>query len=238
MTLQRQFQTIAAAAFVLTGLSGSALAQQNTNGTNDQTSLHNQRLRGTSNMTGSTTEVTGRATNPNNGRDIVPNIVDAGSGTDQGNQGPFVTTSDKQFASIIAYGSMMEIELGTVASNQSTNPAIKQLGERMVDDYSKWANGMKKASAGLGIAMPFELDAKRKAIVDKIVAMSGTDFDNAYLKEVITLQNRALMITQHEAETAGVTGFRHWAGVMVPQIQEQLQMAKKALAGSAVVSKK
>jgi putative membrane protein len=114
---------------------------------------------------------------------------------------------------------------------------VRNLGQRMVDDYTKWSNGIHRASARLNIPLPEDLDAKRKARVGKVKALSGPEFDQAYLKEMVHLQNKALTITQYEATNAGVTMFRNWAGKMMPTIQEQLRVAKQCL-NPTVVSRK
>lgn len=234
MRLQRLLFAMSATAFMCT-------AQQNTTGTNDLSSLQHQRLVGTSSQTGATTGiVAGRTTNPNtvNGEPINPTLADYGSGTDQGNIGHFVTMSDKQFATMMASRSMLEIPLGRLAAERGNTAAVRQLGQRMVDDYTRWSSGMAKASAGLNIKLPTELDPKRKATLDRISGLSGPEFDAAYLKEMVTLQNKALTIAQYEAANAGVSGFRHWAGVMVPIIQEQLHETKLAMNGDTVEAKR
>jgi predicted outer membrane protein len=98
---------------------------------------------------------------------------------------------------------------------------------------------MDKAAAKLGITLPRELGPKEKLEVDRITALSGPEFDRAYLKEVVRLQTKALTMSHHEASNAAVSGFRHWAGVVIPTLQEQVELAQKTLdAGGTVISKK
>ncbi len=240
MRVKQQARSIAVGAALLAGIGGNAVAQQNVTGVNDQSSLQHQRLTGTSDMTGSTTGIiNGRVSNPNtNGNDITPSLMDFGFGTDMANQGPFVTMSDKQFARGLASRGKIAIELGRIATERAMSPDVKQLGQRMVDDYTNWTGGMNRASAALGIKLPSDLDPKQRATVKSIEGLSGTEFDAAYLKEMIALDNRALTIAQYEATNAGVSGFRHWSGVMVPHIQDHLKLARQGMAGNAVVSRK
>lgn len=161
-----------------------------------------------------------------------PSLIDMGFGTDEGNVGPFVTNTDKQYAQAMAVRGMMEIRLGQAALEKSDRADVKSLAHRMISDYLAWDAGMDKAAAKLGIAMPSEMDAKDKAEVDRISALAGAEFDRAYLKEVIRLQTKALTLSHHEASNAAVSGFRHWAGIVVPNLQQQVQEAQKALDGS------
>jgi putative membrane protein len=177
--------------------------------------------------------------NPNNrrmaqGNQADPNLIDMGFGTDQGNVGPFMTNTDKQYAQSMAVRGMMEIRLGQAALEKSSRGDVKSLAHRMITEYLSWDAGMEKAAAKLGIAMPSDMDAKDKAEVDRISALSGPEFDRAYLKEVIKLQTKALTMSHHEASEAAVSGFRHWAGIVIPTLQDQVHQAQKALDGSAV----
>jgi putative membrane protein len=168
-----------------------------------------------------------------------PNLIDFGFGTDEGNMGPFVTNTDKQYAQAMSVRGMMEIRLGQAALDKSGREDVKAIANRMIKDYLGWDAGMEKAAAKLGIAMPSEMDAKDKAEVDRISALSEPEFDKVYLKEVVRLQTKALTMSHHEASNAAVSGFRHWAGIVIPALQEQVHDAQKALDASGVeISKK
>jgi putative membrane protein len=174
----------------------------------------------------------------NPGQPSNPNILNHGAGTDEGNIGPFVTMGDKQFAQMTAARALLELKLSQAAVEKGSTEGVRQLGQRMVADYAKWSNGIARASAHLDIALPTELDAKHQAEADRILALTGPAFDQAFLKEMVHLQSKALAITQYEATNAGVTGFRNWAGLMLPTIQEELKLAKQEQSGGALVSKK
>jgi putative membrane protein len=157
-----------------------------------------------------------------------PTLMEMGTGMDQGNIGPFVTLSDKQFARMTALRLMMEIQLSNAAMEKSDSDTVKQLSRRILDDYKKSHSTLERVSLRVGISLPSELDHKRKSRVEKISALSEPDFDRAYLKEMVRLHDRALTVTQYEAANAGVTAFRNWAGLLIPSIQDQLRMAKAA----------
>jgi len=169
---------------------------------------------------------------------IEPSLADMGFGIDEGNIGPFVTNTDKQYAQAMAVRGIAEIRLGQAALEKTDRPDVKEVAHRMVSDYLNWSAGMDKAAARLSIPLPKDVDGKDKIEIDRILALSGPEFDQAYLKEVIRLQQKALTMSHHEASDAAVSGFRHWAGVVIPQIQDQIHLAQKTLAANVTVSKK
>src|SRR5829696_3691465 len=48
-----------------------------------------------------------------------------------------MTSQDRNFLMDAAMGGMMEVELGRIAAQQGASDAVKQFGQRMVDDHSK-----------------------------------------------------------------------------------------------------
>lgn len=176
------------------------------------------------------------STQSGNPANTTPSLTDMGFGTDQGNIGPFVTSSDQQFAQATATRALVQLKLAEAALQKSDRADVKGVAQRMTDDYTRWGEGMRKASAYLNIRTPSEIDARHQGDVDRILALSGPEFDEAYLKEVSRLQRKALTIAQYEAENAGVTGFRHWAGVMVPELQSEIRAAHEALSGTTLAA--
>lgn len=169
---------------------------------------------------------------------VDPTLADMGSGTDQGNIGPFVTMTDKQYAQGIAARGMLEIRLGQVALDKTKRDDVKVVARRMIQDYLSWNDGMAKAARKLNITLPTELDSKQKSTLERISALNGEAFDQAYLKEVVHLQQKALTMSHLEANEAGVGGFRHWAGITISNIQDQIQMAQGVLDSHTIISRK
>src|SRR5580700_44190 len=89
---------------------------------------------------------------------IEPSLADMGFGTDEGNIGPFVTNTDKQYAQSMAVRGMMEVRLGQAALEKTDRDDVKTVAHRMVGDYLSWNGGMAKAAARLSIPMPQDLE--------------------------------------------------------------------------------
>jgi putative membrane protein len=167
-----------------------------------------------------------------------PTLALMGTGTDEGNIGPFVTMGDKQYAQAMAARGIMEIKLGQLALDKADNADVKAVAHRMIKDYLNWNDGMAKAAVRLKIQLPSDVDAKQKAAFDRISGLSGAAFDQAYLKEVIHQQTKALTMSHQEASEGSVSGFHHFAGIVVSNLQDQIEMARRALEAQTVVSRK
>jgi putative membrane protein len=92
---------------------------------------------------------------------------------------------DKMFVKKALEGSMTEVKLGQLAVQKSSDPQVKQFGQRMVDDHSKMIEQMKPVAEQLGVKVPAEPSKKDQATLTKMQALSGADFDNAYIKDMV-----------------------------------------------------
>ena len=80
---------------------------------------------------------------------------------------------------------MTEVKLGQLAVQKSSDPQVKQFGQRMVDDHSKMIEQMKPVAEQLGVKVPTEPSKKDQSTLTKMQALSGADFDNAYIKDMV-----------------------------------------------------
>jgi putative membrane protein len=102
-----------------------------------------------------------------------------------------VSTADKDFILAAAQGGMTEVKLGELAARNGKRDDVKTFGQMMVKDHSAINDDLKALAAQKGVTLPDSLDAKHQAMVDKMAALTGSDFDNAYI---------AGMIEDHKAD--------------------------------------
>ena len=102
-----------------------------------------------------------------------------------------VSTADKDFILAAAQGGMTEVKLGELAAQNGKRDDVKAFGQMMVKDHSAINDDLKALAAQKGVTLPDSLDAKHQAMVDKMAALTGSEFDNAYI---------AGMIKDHKAD--------------------------------------
>src|SRR6185312_69063 len=89
--------------------------------------------------------------------------------------------ADKKFATMVAQTDLAEIEVGNLALQKSSDPKVKEIAQKLVDDHTKTSNAMKEIAANKGFTLPTETDAKHKALATKLQGESGKDFDKDFL---------------------------------------------------------
>jgi putative membrane protein len=142
-----------------------------------------------------------------------------------------MTPQDRNFIVDAAMGGMMEVELGRVAAQQGASDAVKQFGQRMVDDHSKANSELMSLASSKGVTLPAELDAKHREHVTKMSGMSGADFDREYGKMMVSDHRKDVSEFEKQSTRGTDPDLKAFATKTLPTLQEHLKLAE-ALPGA------
>src|ERR1700749_2772654 len=106
----------------------------------------------------------------------------ATSGANGMNTGPAL---DKSFVKKALEGNIGEIEMGKLALQKSSDDQVKQFAQRMVDDHGKMQEQLKPAAEQMGVKVPDGPSKGQMKSMDKMKALSGDAFDQAYIKDMV-----------------------------------------------------
>src|SRR5471030_480556 len=96
-----------------------------------------------------------------------------------------VSMADTNFILAAAQGGMTEVKLGELAATNAMREDVKNFGQMMVKDHTAINDNLKALAAQKGITLPDGLDAKHQGMVDKMAALMGSEFDDAYINGMI-----------------------------------------------------
>jgi putative membrane protein len=133
---------------------------------------------------------------------------------------------DQKFAKEAAVGGLAEVELGRIASQKASSDAVKQFGQKMVDDHSKANDELKEAASQSHVDIPTTLDKKHQAMVAKLSAMSGPDFDKMYVKNMVKDHEKDVKEFQKEADNGTDPNLKQFATKTLPILQGHLSSIK------------
>jgi len=98
------------------------------------------------------------------------------------NSGPAM---DKAFVKKALEGSMAEVQMGQLALQKSNDDQVKQFAQRMVDDHGKMVDQLKPVAQQMGVKVPDGPPKGDMKKMDKMKALSGDAFDQAYIKDMV-----------------------------------------------------
>ena len=133
---------------------------------------------------------------------------------------------DKKFAKDAAVGGMTEVELGKLATQKASSDAVKQFGQKMVDDHTKANDQLKEIAGKESITIPDALDSKHQSRINKLSKLSGAEFDKAYVKDQLKDHEQDVSEFQREAQNGTDPGIKQFAAATLPTLEEHLKMVK------------
>jgi putative membrane protein len=110
-----------------------------------------------------------------------------------------------------ASGGKAEVELGRLASERGTSDAVKQFAQRIVTDHGKADEELTQLAQRPGIALPSDLDAKHKQLIDRLAKLSGAEFDRAYSRGMQRDHDADVKEFHHQAKSGKDADVKAWA---------------------------
>jgi putative membrane protein len=132
---------------------------------------------------------------------------------------------DRDFVEKAAMGGMMEVELGRHASEHASNPAVRAFAQRMVTEHSKANAELTAVAKQQGIPVPAAMDDKHRKEISKLTEKRGTDFDEAYMKQMVDDHETDVDAFRDQAKE-GKTEIDRFAAKTLPTLESHLTQAK------------
>lgn len=137
------------------------------------------------------------------------------------------SASDRMFVKKALQGGIAEVQLGQLTLQKSSNDQVKQFAQKMVDDHTKMGEQMKPVAQQLGVDVPTEPSKKDKAIMAKMQTLSGSAYDQAYIKDMVKDHKQDLSEFQMEASSGQDPAVKDAATQGSQIISQHLQMAQQ-----------
>jgi putative membrane protein len=148
------------------------------------------------------------------------------------NQNPtrsVVTSSgseDIEFVLDAAQGGLAEVELGKLAAQHAQSDEVKKFAQRMVDDHTKANEQLKKIADSKSIKLPTEVEAKDKALMQRLEKLNGAAFDRSYMNAMVNDHVKDVSEFKREANAGRDPQVKSFAESTLPTLEEHLQQAK------------
>ena len=134
--------------------------------------------------------------------------------------------NDRHFVTTAAHDGLAEVELGKLAQQNGSSSAVKEFGQRMVDDHSKANQELADIATKLGMTPPKEPAGKQQADIKKFSKLTGEKFDREYAAHMVKDHEKAVALFQKQAKSGGSEELKAFAGKTLPALQEHLKMAR------------
>lgn len=108
---------------------------------------------------------------------------------------------DRMFLRGAAESGIAVVKFSEIAQEKSSSEDVKSFARSMVDDHTKLNADLGRVADSMGVMLPKEMNKADKAEYGKLQALSGSDFDNAYLALMVREHHRAMREFRMESNT-------------------------------------
>jgi putative membrane protein len=136
-------------------------------------------------------------------------------------------SADMPFVREAASGNLMEIQLGQLAQNKASNPAVKQFAQRMVADHNNLQNQLTSVASSGGQNFTPTMDSRHQNQINRLQGVSGAQFDREYMSLMIRAHQRDVNNFQTQSQSANSTQVRTLATNSLPVLQQHLSLAQQ-----------
>ena len=138
----------------------------------------------------------------------------------------------QRFINDVVAGNTAEIELSRMASQQATNPEVKQFAQMMVREHTTAGNELKQVLTQHNVQVRDVMDEKHRDLSQELSRKSGSEFDHEYMAAMVDdhehmknlLEGRANEKPNNEPLENAVNQF---AAKTLPIVQHHLEMAQQ-----------
>ncbi len=134
-----------------------------------------------------------------------------------------VAAADQDFMLAAAQGSMTEVKLGELATQKGLRADVKEFGQMMVKDHSAINDDLKALAAQKSMTLPDRLDAKHQGMVDKLAALTGSAFDDAYVAAMIKGHKNDAKAFKAESTATQDADVKSFLDKSIPVVESHLQ---------------
>lgn len=140
--------------------------------------------------------------------------------------GGALAKDDQGFITQAALTDMTEIEVAKLARDRAAGSDVKTFAEHMIEDHTKSSGELKTLASSKGATVPDMLDARHKAMVDKLGKAKQDKFDDAYMDLNVKAHKQAIGLFEKEAKNSKDSDLRAFAEQTLPTLRSHLEMAK------------
>ena len=126
-----------------------------------------------------------------------------------------------------AMGDLYEIRAAEIALERSSNPQVRALAQKILDDHTAASEAL-RAAVGSGqtdVQMPTELDERRQGLLDNLRA-ADANFDEVYIDQQIAAHQEALTLHRGFADNEDAPALAAHASNVVPRLEGHLEQAE------------
>lgn len=135
-------------------------------------------------------------------------------------------SADEAFITTAAQSGMGEIELSRIAARTAESPQIRGFAAKMVQEHAANNARLGEIATRENIAMPIAPDSDHMQLRDKLIALSGSEFDSTYMDAMRSDHQKMAEFLVGASTTVTTDDLRNFIKTTLPVVRHHLRMAQ------------
>jgi putative membrane protein len=121
-------------------------------------------------------------------------------------------------------GNLAEVKVGGLAEEKGASQGVKDFGAMLAKDHATANEKAKQAAQSLGVTPPDEPGVKQKTVYQELSALSGKEFDQHFIKDMV--KDHKEDVQKYEKEANGSGPAASYAKEVLPHLRKHLETAE------------
>lgn len=133
---------------------------------------------------------------------------------------------DQEFLVNAASGGLMEVQVGQLAAQNASDPAVKDFAQRMVNDHRQVNEELKALAAQKNITIPSTPGEDHQKHINDLTEKKGRDFDKEYMDLMVDDHKEDVNKFEKAAEDCKDPDIKAFAAKHAPHLKQHLETAQ------------
>ena len=139
-------------------------------------------------------------------------------------QGTKANKADEMFIKDAMQGDLAEVNMGKLAQEKAQSQGVKDFGKMLEQDHGEHSQKVQGKAQELGVTPPQEPNTTQKSMYDRLSKLSGGQFDDQFVKAMVTDHKKDIAKYEKEAKSKGPLA--DFAKETLPTLEHHLQTAE------------
>jgi len=132
---------------------------------------------------------------------------------------------DHEFMTKAAMGGMMEVQAAQMAQQKASSQEVRDYARKLEQDHSLANDKLKAIAKERQVSLPTDVGAEHKAMIGRLNALSGAEFDKAYMKAMVADHRKDIREFEKASNRSMDSDLKNFASSTLPTLKEHLQQA-------------
>lgn len=147
---------------------------------------------------------------------------------------PEAAVTPQAFSRMTAHVNQFEVKSSELAESKSNNDQVKNLAKSIQQDHQNLASELQNICTSKNIQLPESMGPVWKSRYDQLNQLSGTAFDQQYVRDLARSHKMAINLFEAEAQHGTDADLKAFAARTLPHLQEHLRMIEQTEAALGV----